>query len=85
MEAIQCHNLSKSYDGKKTFVIQDFNLDISKGEIFGLLGPNGVGKTTLISMMCGLLSPTSGEILINNLNFKSHKTSIQKKIGVLPQ
>lgn len=85
MEAIQCHNLSKSYDGKKTFVIQDFNLDISKGEIFGLLGPNGAGKTTLISMMCGLLSPTSGEILINNLNFKSHKTSIQKKIGVVPQ
>jgi len=85
MEAIQCHNLSKSYDGKKTFVIRDFNLGISKGEIFGLLGPNGAGKTTLISMMCGLLSPASGEILISGLNFRSNRTQIQKKIGVVPQ
>lgn len=85
MEAIQCHNLSKSYDGKKTFVIRDFNLGISKGEIFGLLGPNGAGKTTLISMMCGLLAPTSGQIKLSGLNFKSNRTQIQKKIGVVPQ
>src|SRR5690606_3740987 len=85
MEAIQCHNLSKSYDGKKTFVIRDFNLSISKGEIFGLLGPNGAGKTTLISMMCGLLAPTSGEIKLSGLNVKSNRTEIQKKIGVVPQ
>ncbi len=85
MEAIQCHNLSKSYDGKKTFVIRDFNLGISKGEIFGLLGPNGAGKTTLISMMCGLLNPTSGEILIEGRSFKSNRTEILRKIGVVPQ
>jgi len=85
MEAIQCHNLNKSYDGKKTFVIRDFNLTISKGEIFGLLGPNGAGKTTLISMMCGLLSPTSGEIFVNSMNFTSQRTEILKKIGVVPQ
>lgn len=85
MEAIQCHNLSKSYDGKKTFVIRNFNLGISKGEIFGLLGPNGAGKTTLISMMCGLLAPTSGEIKLSGLNFNSNRTQIQKKIGVVPQ
>lgn len=85
MNAIECHNISKSYDGKKTFVIRDLNLEISQGEIFGLLGPNGAGKTTLISMMCGLLAPTSGEIKLSGLNFKSNRTQIQKKIGVVPQ
>lgn len=85
MKAIECKNLSKSYDRKKTFVIRDLSLTISKGEIFGLLGPNGAGKTTLISMMCGLLPPTSGEILINDLNYKSHQKEILKKIGVVPQ
>ena len=85
MDAIQIHKLNKSYDGKKTFVIRDFDLKINRGEIFGLLGPNGAGKTTLISMMCGLLSPTSGEILVNGLNFKSNRKEILKKIGVVPQ
>ncbi len=85
MDAIQIQNVNKSYDGKKTFVIQDFDLKINRGEIFGLLGPNGAGKTTLISMMCGLLSSTSGEILVNGQNFKSKRNEILKKIGVVPQ
>lgn len=85
MNAIECHNISKSYDKQKSFVIKDFSLNIGKGEIFGLLGPNGAGKTTSISMMCGLLAPTSGKLLISKLNYSENRTEIQKKIGVVPQ
>lgn len=85
MNAIECHNLTKSYDYKKNFVIKDFSLNVKKGEIFGLLGPNGAGKTTSISMMCGLLSPTSGKLLISGMNYGDNRTAIQKKIGVVPQ
>lgn len=85
MNAIECHNLSKSYDKQKSFVIKDLALNIGKGEIFGLLGPNGAGKTTTISMMCGLLAPTSGKLLVSNLNFHENQKAIQKKIGVVPQ
>lgn len=85
MEAIRTQNLSKSYDGQKTFAIKDLNLSIKKNEIFGLLGPNGAGKTTLISMMCGLLKPTSGDVFINKINFRKNRNEILKKIGVVPQ
>ena len=54
--------LNKVYDsGHKA--LTDINLDIQKGEIFALLGPNGAGKTTLINTVCGIVTPTSGEIL----------------------
>lgn len=59
-------NLSKSY-GKDKEVFKDFNLTIGKGKIIALLGPNGSGKTTLIKLISGLLTPDSGEVLVNNL------------------
>lgn len=59
-------NLSKSY-GKDKEVFKDFNLTIGKGKIIALLGPNGSGKTTLIKLISGLLTPDSGEVLVNNI------------------
>lgn len=85
MNAIECQNLKKSYDHKKSYVINDFSLSIQAGEIFGLLGPNGAGKTTSLSMMCGLLSPTSGDLQVAGLNYAQNRTEIQEKIGVVPQ
>ncbi len=63
--SIECRNLSKSY-GKKV-ALDGINLSINRGRIIGLLGPNGSGKTTLIKLICGLLVPTQGEILINGM------------------
>ena len=60
---IECRNVTKNY-GKKV-ALKDVNLKLESGKIIGLLGPNGSGKTTLIKLICGLLVPTSGEILIN--------------------
>lgn len=62
---MQCNNLCKSY--KKNTALKDVNLSLHRGRIIGLLGPNGSGKTTLIKIANGLLIPTSGEVLINNM------------------
>ena len=63
MELLECKNLCKSYGDKN--ILKDVNLKISKGKIIGLLGKNGTGKTTLIKLINDLLTPTSGEVLIN--------------------
>ena len=62
---ISCQALTKSYGGAP--VLKDIDLDIGAGRIVGLLGPNGTGKTTLIKLLCGLLQPTAGRILINGM------------------
>lgn len=60
---LQCTNLTKQY--AKQPALTELNLQLERGRIIGLLGPNGSGKTTLIKMIAGLLTPTSGEILVN--------------------
>ena len=71
---IEVKNLVKKYN-KKT-AVNNLNFGIKNGEIIGLLGPNGCGKTTTIGMLLGLLKPTSGEVLINSKNIESEKERI---------
>ena len=80
MELVECKNLCKEFD-KKT-IIDDINLTVPKGKIIGLLGKNGMGKTTLIKLINDLLTPTSGEVLING-----EKPGINSKniIAYLPE
>ena len=59
---VEVQNLKKNYGDKQA--VKSISFKINENEIFGLLGPNGSGKTTTIGMMLGLLKPTSGEILI---------------------
>ena len=66
MELVKCNNLCKKFDDKQ--VLNNINLSIPKGKIIGLLGKNGMGKTTLIKLINDLLTPTSGEVLINGKN-----------------
>ena len=63
MELVECKNLCKEFDGKQ--ILKSINLKIPEGKIIGLLGKNGTGKTTLIKLINDLLTPTSGEVLIN--------------------
>lgn len=65
--------------------LTDINLDINQGEIFALLGPNGAGKTTLISVICGLVTPSSGEVLAAGHNVISNYRAARSKIGLVPQ
>ena len=62
MELVKCNNLCKEFDKKQ--ILDNINLSIPKGKIIGLLGKNGMGKTTLIKLINDLLTTTSGEMLI---------------------
>ena len=78
--AIEAQNLTKKYGD--FLAVNDLNLKIKKGEVFGFLGPNGAGKTTSISIMVGLLRPSSGEVLING---EKVDDTDKKTIGICPQ
>ena len=80
MELLECKNLSKSFDNKK--ILKDVNLIIPRGKIVGLLGKNGQGKTTLLKLINDLLTPTSGEILIEG---KHPGVESKKIISYLPE
>ena len=62
---LDCQNLSKKYGN--FFALSNLTLSLGRGQIVGLLGPNGSGKTTLIKLINGLLTPTSGHVLINQM------------------
>jgi len=81
---IKAENLTKIYEnGFKA--VNNLDLSIDKGDIFGFLGPNGSGKTTTIRMLNGLYKPTSGKIFINGIDLSKDPTEVKKIIGVLPE
>jgi len=80
MELLECKNLCKEFDNKK--ILKNINLKIPRGKIIGLLGKNGTGKTTLIKLINDLLTPTSGEILIDGQHPGIYS---KEKIAYLPE
>ena len=64
--------------------VNNLNLSIQKGEIFGFIGPNGAGKTTTIKMIGGILEPTSGSIMIAGISMKDQPEKAKSKIGFIP-
>ncbi|MFL5783633.1 MAG: ABC transporter ATP-binding protein [Bacteriovoracaceae bacterium] len=81
---IEVQNLSKTY--KTGFhALENVNLSVKKGEIFALLGPNGAGKTTLINIICGIVNPGTGKVLVAGFdNVKDYKRA-RNHIGLVPQ
>ena len=84
---ISINQLNKIYknSSKNFHALKDINLNIKKGEIFALLGPNGAGKTTLINTICGIVSPSSGTIKVNNFDTVLDYKKARSIIGVVPQ
>src|SRR4051794_12591451 len=76
--------LRKTY-GTGVDALKSVDLDIERGEIFALLGPNGAGKTTLINIVCGIVTPTSGEVLVDGKNWQSDYRHARARIGLVPQ
>lgn len=76
---IKISNLTHIYGSHKA--LDNVNLEIRKGEIFGLIGHNGAGKSTTIKSIVSILEPTSGDIFIDGLNLKEHRLEIKKRIG----
>ena len=81
---LSIRGLRKEY-GTGVYALKSVDLDIRKGEIFALLGPNGAGKTTLINIVCGIVTPTSGEVLVDGRNWQSDYRYARERIGLVPQ
>lgn len=80
---IEIKNLVKRYKGNTA--VDNINFHIEKGELFGLLGPNGAGKSTTISMLSGILKPSSGNIYINGNDVVEKNMMVKKILGLVPQ
>lgn len=80
---IELTGLTKRY-GKFT-AVDNLNLSIRKGEVFGFLGPNGAGKSTTILMMLGLTEPTAGTVEVCGINATTHPIEVKQKVGYLPE
>jgi ABC-2 type transport system ATP-binding protein len=80
---IKTENLTKTFDRGKIRAVDQLNLEVKEGEIFGFLGPNGAGKTTTIRMLMGFTNPTAGQASIFGLDCKKNRVEIMKNVGYL--
>ena len=80
---LKAQGLRKTFDDFEA--VQGVSFEIAQGEIYSLLGPNGAGKTTTISMLTGLLSPTSGDAYLNGFSVCEDVNRVKEIIGVVPQ
>ncbi|MEW6709361.1 MAG: ABC transporter ATP-binding protein, partial [Candidatus Riflebacteria bacterium] len=79
---IEITRLSRKFGDQ--FAVKDLNLSIPGGAMYGFLGPNGAGKTTTLRMMMGLLQPTSGIAMIDNINVANDPVKVKAIVGYLP-
>lgn len=79
--AVEIRNLAKVFDGKE--VLRGCNLTVQSGTIYGLLGANGAGKTTMFKLITGLLSPTAGNIKVQGETLSIDKKDFLRKMGIL--
>jgi len=79
---IELTSLTKKY-GAYT-AVDDLNLLVKKGEIFGFIGPNGAGKTTTIKMIGGILAPTAGTVRVAGIDIQQEPEKAKRKIGFIP-
>lgn len=80
---IRTEALTRAYG--PVVAVKEVSFEIASGEIVGLLGHNGAGKTTIMKMMTGCLEPSSGSVTINDVNVWSQRSSVQRQIGYLPE
>ena len=81
--AVETRHLTRRFGA--VVAVRDLNLSITKGEVFGLLGPNGSGKTTTIRMLCGLIAPTEGTAIVAGVDVREAPDRIKELIGYMSQ
>ncbi|MCJ7815598.1 MAG: ABC transporter ATP-binding protein [Xanthomonadales bacterium] len=81
--AIQARGLTKDFGN--VVAVNKLDLDVPRGRIYGFLGPNGSGKSTCIRMLCGLLTPTAGEIRVLGLDIPKQAEELRRKVGYMTQ
>ena len=80
---ITARNLAKHYDGFVALDVVSFEFD--DGEIFGIIGHNGAGKTTLLKIISGLVTPTAGELIVNDIDVVKDPVALKERLGYLPE
>jgi len=80
---ITARNLTKNFDG--FMALDGVSFEFDDGEIFGIIGHNGAGKTTLLKIISGLIAPTSGELLINDIDVVKNPIALKENLGYLPE
>ena len=85
MKMFESSNPNYNYPNNNNYILKNINLEILKGEKIGIVGESGSGKTTLINLITGLLSPTLGEIELNEDELINNLSNLQKKIGYVSQ
>ena len=80
---ISVKNITKTF--KDFEALKNLSIEVAQGEIYGLLGSNGAGKSTTINILLGFLNPNSGEAFINGINAVSEKLKTRKSIGYIPE
>src|SRR5262249_41768684 len=80
---VQARDLSRKFGG--VTAVNHLNLEITRGEVFGLVGPDGAGKTTTLRMLCGLLDPTEGRISIAGFDVSKDPDAVKDRIGYMAQ
>src|SRR5512138_1156813 len=80
---IQLMDVTKRYDD--TIVVDRLNVEINSGEIVGIIGHNGAGKSTTLKMIAGLVEPTSGQIQVMGYNMQKESIKVKGRIGYLPE
>lgn len=78
-------DLVKKYKGSEDSALKGISLSVREGEFLGLLGPNSAGKTTFTSIICGLIKPTSGSVIIFDRDVKLSINYVKERIGLVPQ
>jgi ABC-2 type transport system ATP-binding protein len=84
MPAIETNGLTRRF-GEDVLAVEDLDLTVRDGEVFGFLGPNGAGKSTTINMLLGFLSPTSGSIRVLGWDVTAESRSVRQRTGLLPE
>jgi ABC-2 type transport system ATP-binding protein len=85
MAILRAEQLTKTYRGASEPALRGVDLAVEEGEFFGLLGPNGAGKTTAISILCGLVNPTSGRVLVRDRELSDIRGEARRALGLVPQ
>ncbi|MDD5143282.1 ABC transporter ATP-binding protein [Methanoregula sp.] len=80
---ITARNLTKDFDG--FLALDNVSFSFEDGEIFGIIGHNGAGKTTLLKIISGLITPTSGELVVNDIDVVKDPLALKQNLGYLPE